>query len=483
VRGLKRPASTEGAIKTMTSTQARTTRTNHYFRAKVALAALAVAASLLVGMSAKPAHASTTFTVNSTNDRGDGTCDASECTLTEAIEAANATPNSNGADVINFNIPGSGVHTIKPSGTGTPAITDRVTIDGYSQGSSTADTADDAKPNTAAVGTNAVLKIELDGTNEGSQSGLFIDTGGSGSVIRGLVINRFQNGIQAEDSTQNRIEGNFIGTDPSGSSDLGNRETGVNIFVTDPSINPITQNTVGGNSPDKRNLISGNGNVGVRINPVLGASTGFNRVEGNLIGTKKDGTSALGNGSGVQIAGSANNTVSGNTIAFSEADGIAILEDSRFTNGDGNILSGNSIFSNGELGIDLANNGVTANDADNPNTGQVDPDSDTGPNELQNFPVLSSAKTTKKGTTIAGTLNSTPNKSFIVQFFSNASGGDEGQKPIGQVGVTTDASGNTSFTFKPAQKVSKGKITATAIDSASKNTSEFSAAKKVVRKR
>ena len=71
-----------------------------------------------------------------------------------------------------------------------------------------------------------------------------------------------------------------------------------------------------------------------------------------------------------------------------------------------------------------------------------------------------------------------------MQFFSNASEGDEGQKPIGQVGVSTDSSGNASFTFKPAQKVGKGqRITATATDSSALNTSEFSAAKKVVRKR
>ena len=80
-------------------------------------------------IAAKPAHAAgTTFTVNSTNDRGDGTCNASECTLREAIDTANANP---GADVINFDIPGSGVHTIKPSSP-LPDITERVTMDGYS---------------------------------------------------------------------------------------------------------------------------------------------------------------------------------------------------------------------------------------------------------------------------------------------------------------------------------------------------------------
>jgi trimeric autotransporter adhesin len=421
----------------------------------LALAALVLVASLLT---ARPAHAETTFTVNSTNDVGDdGTCDTSECTLREAIDTANATT---GADVINFNIPGTGVHTIKPNAV--LGITDRVTIDGYSQSG--------AKTNTLEKGTDAMLKIELDGTN-GASNGLIMDDGGSGSVVKGLVINRFTNGIQALDSSQNRIEGNFIGTDPSGTTDLGNRESGVLILATNQS----TSTTIGGNKPDQRNLISGNGQSGVSIFTALGGTTSLNRVEGNLIGTKKDGSSALANGTGVQIAGSADNTVSGNTLAFNSADGVVILESVNSNNGDGNLLAGNSIFSNGALGIDLANNGVTAND---------DKDPDTGPNDLQNFPVLSSAKTSKKkGTTITGTLNSTPNTSFLVQFFSNPSGSDEGQKPIGQTGVTTDASGNASFTFKPAQKVSKGNITATAIDSAAKNTSELSAAKKVARKR
>jgi hypothetical protein len=212
-----------------------------------------------------------------------------------------------------------------------------------------------------------------------------------------------------------------------------------------------------------------------------------NSVLGNLIGTQKDGTTALGNSAGVTIIRSANNTVSFNTIAFNGTTGVTIVEQNapnfKVIRATGNSLTGNSIFSNGDLGIDLGDDGVTQNDPDNPNTTQVDPDSDTGANDLQNFPVLSSAKTGKKGTTITGKFNSTPNKNFVLQFFSNPSGGDEGQKFIGGTSVTTDASGDATFSFKPAQKVSKGKITATARDSSSLNTSEFSAARKVVSKR
>jgi hypothetical protein len=87
---------------------------------------------------------------------------------------------------------------------------------------------------------------------------------------------------------------------------------------------------------------------------------------------------------------------------------------------------------------------------------------DSGPKGLQNKPVITSAKNTSGATTVKANLNCTPAKTFTVQFFSNPSG-EEGKKYIGQKLVTTDASGNASFTFKPASKVAAGQmITATA---------------------
>ena len=91
-----------------------------------------------------------TFTVNSTADPGDGVCDASECTLREAISAANA---GSGTDTIAFNIPGDGPHTIRPT-SALPTITDPVIIDGYTQPG--------ASPNTngPGLGLNTVIKPE-----------------------------------------------------------------------------------------------------------------------------------------------------------------------------------------------------------------------------------------------------------------------------------------------------------------------------------
>src|SRR2546425_3070065 len=117
-----------------------------------------------------------TFTVNSTADPGTGGCDISECTLREAITAANLSP---GLDTIAFAISGPGPHTIKPT-SALPAITNPVIIDGYTQAGTSA--------NTLADSDNAVLKIELDGSNQTSGLSLLeVDSGSS--TVRGLVIN------------------------------------------------------------------------------------------------------------------------------------------------------------------------------------------------------------------------------------------------------------------------------------------------------
>jgi len=253
---------------------------SHHFRALVVLG-LALAASLLAE-AAKPAHASLgTLIVNSTGDQSDATildeqCDVNlatagnQCTFRVALENADF---FSGLDVINFNIPGSGVHTIKPT---SPLffITSPVIIDGYTQPG--------AIPNTLAKGDNAVLKIELDGSNLGFNDELHISDLANDSVIRGLVINRFgNNGIRI--SGQNtKVEGNFIGTDPSGTTAKPNTNQGVLIRPFGNSV-PIN-NTIGGERPDKRNVISGNFGSGVQI------EDDSNKVVGNLKGTNRNGT-------------------------------------------------------------------------------------------------------------------------------------------------------------------------------------------------
>lgn len=148
------------------------------------------------------------FVVTNTNDSGAGS-------LRQAILDANA--NGTGVvDTISFNISGGGLKTTKPT-SALPAITTPTTIDGYTQPGASA--------NTLAIGDNAVLLIELDGTNAGpSADGLIIKA--ANCTIRGLVINRFDPDVSGAginvDGVNAKVEGNFIGIDASGQVALGN---------------------------------------------------------------------------------------------------------------------------------------------------------------------------------------------------------------------------------------------------------------------
>ena len=408
------------------------------------LVAALVAASLLF---ASPAHAATTFTVTNTNDSGQGS-------LRQAIVDANA---NRGEDVINFNIPGGGVKTIGPVSE-LPEITGPVLIDGYSQPG--------ASPNSRKTGgLDTVILVELSGLNAEILDGL--EVGASNVAVRGLAINRFvANGISIESGTGSRIEGNFIGADPSGTLDRGNSSFGAQI---DGGGNHV----IGGTSPAARNLISGNNGFAVEISD---NSTGGNKVQGNLIGVRRDGTSFLGGTSAGMYIDAPNNTIGGakpgmeNTIANNFGVGI-IVDLAGIRPDTGNRISGNSIFGNGGLGIDLDEDGRTENDPR---------DRDSGANEQQNFPVLTSAQVASGTTTIEGTLDSIPStrnkkQTFTVQFFSNPSLEDEGKTFLGQKRVTTNRQGKASFAFKldRAPGAADNNVTATATD-ARGNTSEFS---------
>jgi titin len=364
--------------------------------------------------------------------------------------AANANP---GKDTIAFDIPGGGVKTIKPQSS-LPAITDPVVIDGYTQAG--------AQANTAAAGTNAVLRIELDGREAGFTSGLLIE--GGDTTIRGLVINRFGNGLGfyaieltgEPGNTGNVIEGNFLGTDPSGTQAAGSF---YGIYLQEGS----DGNRIGGPSPAARNLISGNSDDGIEL------ESNDNTIQGNLIGTNRTGARPLGNGElGIDAVSDANdNRILANTIAFNGDAGVAI--GGQFSFGTGNQVSRNSIFANGGLGIDLGDDGSTANDPG---------DADEGGNNLQNFPVLTAAKTPakKKKTTIKGALNSQPNGQYLIEVFANAKNGDiEGKTFVGRKRVTTNANGDASFVITVGRKLSGQAITATATDDDSGDTSELSA--------
>src|SRR5262245_30282 len=234
-----------------------------------------------------------TFVVTNTDNSGPGS-------LAQAILDANANP---GPDTINFNIPGSGVQTISPL-TALPTITDPVTIDGYTQPGASA--------NSLALGSNAVLLVELSGASGSIPTGLKISAGNS--TIRGLVINRFKSyGIQAYLNGGNVIAGNYLGTDATGTSVFPIPNNGLGVYLTSPN------NLVGGSSPADRNVLSGNGNsfggAGAYVDG-YGANASGNKVIGNYVGTSASGLSVLGNkGYGVVITDSSQAIIGGLTVA------------------------------------------------------------------------------------------------------------------------------------------------------------------------
>jgi CSLREA domain-containing protein len=403
-------------------------------------------------MAAMPIARATTFTVTSTADTGGSTC-AATCTLRQAINAANAAA---GADVIHFNIGGAGVHSIKP-GSLLPEFTSPVTIDGYTQPGSSV--------NTASVGSNAVLQIEIDGSNlvSGSGNGLTLAAGSAPSTVRGLVINDFSSGSLAAigytgSAAGGVVKGCFLGTDATGTFPKLN-SFGIRIGVD------YTGVAIGGTALADRNLISGNLIDGVQLN------SASNTLQGNLIGIAADGSSLLGSQpSGVRI------TASGNLVGGTSAGaGNVIAGGSTGVRVSGSAASvtieGNSIYANSQLGIDLSSDGVTANDAG---------DGDSGTNNLQNYPVPTFAGLTGSTLFLQGTLNSTPSRSFRIEFFMSdapdPSGYGEGQKYIGSQTQSTDGAGNLSFFLNGTVPgvATRKVITMTATDTVTGDTSEFS---------
>jgi hypothetical protein len=287
-----------------------------------------------------PSAEAASFTVTNTNDSGAGS-------LRQAIIDANSNFNSI-TDTITFNIPISGYQTIKPL-TPLPAITSPTIIDGYTQPGT--------QQNTLAVGSNALILIELNGSliPEGPDaSGLRVHQTG-GVTIKGLAINRFRSaGIEIKNSySQTRIQGNFIGIDVTGTNAIADNPQSRGIDASD-----CANVLIGGTTPAVRNVISDNGN-GI----YFGDGANSNAVKGNLIGTNKVGTSAVPNNTGVGMTGSGNviggsEAGAGNVISANTGNGV-----STSSNGSGgNTIAGNLIgtdasgaapLGNGYSGIDI----------------------------------------------------------------------------------------------------------------------------------
>ena len=258
----------------------------------------------------------------------------------------------------------------------------------------------------------------------------------------------------------------------------------------------ITNNTATGNGGG----IFNSGTLGAISTPTLNSnsaangggiytSSGVLTVTNGTINSNTATTAAAGGG--ILYAGSGASTVSGASVNGNTGSGIYITANalditntiinsnsadgiSKTGAGTGSeLISGNTISGNGALGIDLSDNGVTANDA----TG----DADTGPNNLQNYPVINYVK--RGDSTGNVTLNSTANRAFRINFFANTacdpSGNGEGEVSLGTQNVTTNASGTVTFTTAAFAYGTREFITATATDTVTGDTSEFSACRRV----
>ena len=318
--------------------------------------------------------------------------------------------------------------------------------------------------------------------------------GGPTAAERNVISGNNGHGVLLIFSNSNTIQGNYVGTNAAGSADVGNTQDGISVQGN--------SNTIGGIAPGAGNVVSGNNQVGIIVQ-----NGSNNSIAGNQVGVNAAGTAALGNSiHGVIVAGGATGTViqgnvisgntgdgvflsgangsvlqgnfigtgsNGSTLIPNQANGVSVSSSSSNTIGrtlagagtgnviagngfrgiavqapaSNNVIFGNSIFSNGMLGIDLGVNGVTANDTN---------DTDTGANGLQNYPVLTRAVLSATRIDIDVTFNSVAGRGYSIEFFRNtscnASGFGEGATPVG---VTTVGMGSPTAQF-PASFGSTG---------------------------
>ena len=389
--------------------------------------------------------------------------------LPEAIQAANATA---GIELIEFNIAGAGPHTIAIT-SALPTITGPVIIDGSTQ-------EDFGGNDNAAVDeltTGPEIIIDADATS--GVAGFRIE--GDGVTLRSI-------GVTNTHGTSVSGSGIYVNGDYFSIDDVTVANSGVvGIFVLEISHSSIT-NSVSRNNGLEETLgdgiaiqgpltditVSGNtliNNAAFGLDFASGATTNVT-VTSNLI--KNNGSGGSVQQAGIGIRSGDDFTIRNNTITGNMDDGIVV------TNGHtGHFFSQNLIYGNGELGIDLSNgtaltgDEVTANDAR---------DSDSGGNNLQNYPGLTTATTADGQTTIAGSFSGAANTEFLIEFFSSAtadgSGFGEARRYLGSTTITTNGSGTATISEVLDAPTGVGAaVTATAsVDDGAgsyDNTSEF----------
>ena len=288
----------------------------------------------------------------------------------------------------------------------------------------------------------------------------------SGNSGAGLFVDRFLGSVVGVD-----VRGNYVGTDVTGLAALPN-ERGIGL-------GNAQQTTVGaaaGTAAD-RNVVAGNTGRGIfMMRTRTFPTTSLNTVARNYVGLGASGAPLGNGGNGIDLSDAFENELIGNVVAHNGGTGIYVASGVLLppTGHGRNRMQRNSIFANGGIGIDLSAMGVTG---PTPNdTGDAD-NGNNGANELQNYPILDSATTVLGTTEVTGRFNSLPSTTFRIELFGSStcdtSGFGEAEAFLGDLLVTTDASGNASIhTFVPAPP-GGGPVTATATDP-NGNTSELS---------
>ncbi|MBI4916303.1 MAG: right-handed parallel beta-helix repeat-containing protein [Acidobacteria bacterium] len=319
------------------------------------------------------------------------------------------------------------------------------------------------------VGVNGAGVVALGNENEG----IMLSGGGcTGNTVSANVVSGNRWGVRLLGSGPgdgpygNSVVGNIVGLDPTSTAPIPN-DSGVMLYQG------AHDNTVGGTAPGSGNIIAGN-TYGMLVVWADG-----NAIQGNWVGTNLALASGLGNTAvGISISASSNTLIggsaagAGNVIAYNGGRGV--VADS----GLGNAIQSNSFFGNALLGIDLGNNGVTLNDPG---------DTDTGANDLVNFPVLTLAADDGSQTTVAGSVDvGVPGVTLTLQFFANdacdPSGYGEGQTLVGSTSVVTGGGGTATFSVNLPTGLAGKSLAATTntLLGPGGNTSEFSACITVV---
>ena len=473
-------------------------------------------------------------------------------TLRYAVNYANANA---GADAITFNISGTGPFTIQTASmleitdngvsidatsqsgascgdlwsgeghtllveveaTGTFDVVrvnaDNVSISGLSITSGT----DGIDIQSASTGTTVqcnYIGLNPDGTSDGNTNGINLrgDNTTVGGLIAGngnVISGNTSQGLYLFGTDNLNIQGNFIGTDPTGLSVLGNGAEGIYSAGGTSSWNAVQNNLISGNGGrglhiNNNNTITPVGseisiignyfgvdrtglttlantlsNIGVRgatvTDMVIGGTDSGDRnifggsaefgldlswqsnvsVLGNYVGVGADGSTDVGNTQGgIHIADGSNIVIGDGTPAganiIANNGGPGIFSEEQYSTSTVLFLA-NLIYSNGGLGIDLGNDGVTTNDSG---------DGDSGANDLLNFPVIN--EVLADGSTDFDydfTLDVPVNTDgYRIDFFkstsADSSGYGEGEVHLGSLDVA--GSGTYASTFTASAAVEAG---------------------------